>query len=134
MAELLVRVVDKVNPNDPYLDAKCTKRGDVICVQPDGWVWGREEQTNPEWRIVRVPGLSVTQCLGFLAPEIDIDPQHPSKVLQRRAFKLDVDHPDFTALAEGRKGKPAHRFNLDLAGLLARKKAKPPLDDPNVLK
>lgn len=90
MAELLVRVVDKTNP-DPLLDCKLTKRGMVIAVQPDGWQWGFEELANPDWRIIRVPGVDPSQFGGLLAPEPEIDPQNPSRVLQRRAFRLNLD-------------------------------------------
>ena len=92
MAELLVRVVDKVNP-DFYMDCQCTKRGDVIVVQEDGWKWGREEKSLPFYRIIRIPGMSVSEASQFLAPELPIDPLNPSKTLKRRAFKFDLDAP-----------------------------------------
>lgn len=136
MCELLVRVVDKVS-NDPYLDAKLTKRGDVVCVQPDGWVWGKEEQLNPDWRIFRVPGVKRIDALGFEAPELDTDPAQPSRTLQKRAFYLDIDDPvlaDAFAgwLDDARRSVPMRRFDLTIEQLLQLKKAKPPIDDPNV--
>lgn len=91
MAELLVRVVDKRNLNDPYKDAQLTKRGDVIVVCPDGWAWSVKEQTNPEWRIVKLPQMTVSEASVYLAPEMNTDPHNPSRVLQARAFSLDVD-------------------------------------------
>ncbi len=133
MCEMLVRVVDKVN-DDPYLDVQCTKRGDVIAIQPDGWVWGREELRNPDWRIVKVPGVSVTQAAAFLGPELNTDPANPSRMLRRRAFRLDVDAlPDPKGqLGDHKRRNPLHRVNLDHVGLMAFKVAKPPLSDPNV--
>lgn len=89
MAELLVRVVDKVN-EDFYLNCQCTKRGDVIVVQPDGWGWGLEELKNPDWRIIVMPELSLAEAEAMLAPELPVDPLNPSKTLQRRAFKFDL--------------------------------------------
>lgn len=88
MAELLVRIIDKVN-DDPYLDVHCTKRGDVIVVRPDGWAWGQKEINNPEWRIVKLQA-SVSECLQFLSPEL---PQSatPDRMVRKRAFMLDID-------------------------------------------
>lgn len=94
MCELLIRVADKMN-DDPFKDAKCTKRGDVIHVAPDGWPWGNEEKTLPFYRIVRLPGVPLEEAQALLGPELDDDPRNPSRVLQRRAFRLDLDHPDF---------------------------------------
>lgn len=132
MCELLVRVVDKVSA-DPYLDAALTKRGDVIAVQPDGWVWGLEEQRSPEWRILRVPGVSVAAAASLLTPEPETDPQNPSRMLQRRMFRLDLDAPELTGLLASRKGKPAHRADLSIDDLLALRIRKPAIQDPNTL-
>lgn len=99
MAELLVRVVDKVNP-DFYKNIQCTKRGDVILVQPDGWTWGKKELSNPDWRILALPGVDPADLSGLLARELPTDPKTDPKTwpktLQRRAFKLDLDHQDVT--------------------------------------
>lgn len=92
MAELLVRVRDKVNVTDFYADCKCTKRGDVIVVCPDGWPWGDQELTRPEYRLVRLQGVGVAAVTPYLAPELDIDPTHPSRTLQRRLYKIDFSN------------------------------------------
>lgn len=89
MAELLVRVVDKVNNDSVYLDAKCLKRGDVVVVCPDGWVWSDLERKNPDWHIVKVPGMSMSEAQAFTSPEIG-DPKL-NLMLRPRAFKVDVD-------------------------------------------
>jgi hypothetical protein len=90
MCEMLVFVVDRVN-DDPILDAKCYKRGDVVVVCEDGWDWSKEEKLNPDWKIVKAKGLSVDDAASFMAPEPETDPLNPSPVLQRRAFKLKLD-------------------------------------------
>jgi hypothetical protein len=137
MCELLVRVVDKVNHSDPYANAKCTKRGDVIVVQRDGWPWGVQEQLDKQYRIVKVPGLSVDDASSLLAGEPEVDPQNPSRMLQARLFRLDLDAFDAatcTWLAEPRRNrKPMHKVGLTLAQLLALRVRKDALDDPNVL-
>lgn len=97
MAELWVRVIDKVNP-DFYLNCGCTKRGDVIVVQEDGWPWGKEEIASPDHQIVKIPGVPAAKFEAFLAPERSQDGKQ-SRTLQRRAFKLDLA-ADLKALAQ----------------------------------
>lgn len=89
MAEMLVRTIDKVNKEDVYLDVKCTKRGHVIAICPDGWQWSETERTAPYWTIVKVPGVSVEDLSAYLAPEPG-DPRM-NRMLQCRAFKFDLD-------------------------------------------
>src|SRR6185312_2698393 len=74
MCELLVRGVDKTNHDCPYLDAQCLKRGDVVVAVEDGWQWGRAEIENLDWRIVRLPGVSLKQAQTLLGPEMNADP------------------------------------------------------------
>jgi hypothetical protein len=114
MCELLVRVVDKIN-DDPYLDAQCSKRGDVIVVVEDGHAWGREEIANPDWTIIKVPGVAAKDATGFVARELNYSEQ-PNYMLQKRAFAFDLTQ------------RPT-----DLQSLLAAKVRKPALDDPNIL-
>ena len=70
MCEVLIRVVDNVQ-TDPILNAQCTKAGDIIHVAADGWPWGKEELINPEWRIVKLPGVSPSLLLDLLEVEFD---------------------------------------------------------------
>lgn len=49
--EALVRIVDKGAAED------CSKRGDVITIQADGWAWSSAELANPDWLIIVVSGL-----------------------------------------------------------------------------
>jgi hypothetical protein len=135
MAEFLVRVVDKVN-SDIYLDSKCLKAGDVVVVCPDGWGWGAEELINPDWRIVAIPAISVTQAQAFLGTELDIDPTKPSRMLRRRAFKIDLSLLPVawqTWITDNTRTAPIKTFSGAVAQVLALKAAKTPLVDPNVL-
>jgi hypothetical protein len=92
MAELLVRVVSKLNPDDVYKDVKLTKRGDVIMVVPDGWGWSIEEKTNPDWRIVKWPSETVVNASTLLTPELpEVETTIPDPMLQRRGFYLNLD-------------------------------------------
>lgn len=137
MCELLIRIRDKVNA-DPYLDAKCTKRGDVIVVLEDGWGWAQGELTNPDWRILRVPAVTVGQAAAFVTPEVDTDPAHPSRVLQRRGFRINLEgiaiNGAWTAwIADDTRAAPARTLSATLAQLTALRVKKPALIDPNVL-
>lgn len=96
MAELLIRVVDKIH-DDFYRNTKMTKRGDVIAAKPDGWPWGKDELNDPRWRIVCLPGISLAQAESFLAEEPEKDPANPSRTLQRRAFKFNLDWAELPA-------------------------------------
>lgn len=88
--ELLVRVVDKRDFKDPVMDAKLTKAGDVIAVKEDGSDWGLEELKNPEWRIVRVPGMKESEAFSLMQPELPptLDKEYP--LLRKRALRLDL--------------------------------------------
>lgn len=136
MAELLIRVIDKIGA-DPYQDAQLTKRGDVIVVCPDGWPWSEEERTNPMWRILAVPDLSISEASILLAPERDTDPRHPSRVLQRRAFHLDLDGPTFLPLQKDLQDATRAQGLISIAVPLTAWRtavlAKPALSDPAVL-
>lgn len=132
MCELLVRVVDKINP-DPYLNVGLTKRGDVIAVCPNGWNWGTAELSNPEWRIICLPNVTETEVASLLQPEVNTDPLNPSKMLQRRAFKLDLDHPTLASEVSGKRNKSKHTLNINFGQVNSMKLAKPPIPDPNIL-
>lgn len=89
--ELLVFVQDKVHA-DFYMDTKMPKRGDVISVAENGHQWGLQELAHPMFRVVVVPDLDQDEAEMLLAPEVNQDVKNPSKTLQYRAFKLDLDH------------------------------------------
>lgn len=135
MCEILVRVVDKTNP-DPYLDVGCTKRGDVIAVVEDGWGWGAEELRNPEWRIVKLPNVPAAMAQNFLAGEVDTDPARPSRMLRKRAIHLDLaSFPKAaqTWLADATRAEPARSVTITPAQFGKLKIVKTKVADPNVL-
>lgn len=100
MAELLVRVVDKTNPNDAAADRLLPKAGDVIDVHPDGWAWSKAELSNPEWRILRIPDLDVGSLDDLMQPIMDA-----TGALNRRRRKgFNLTAPDLARLiAEGQQ-------------------------------
>lgn len=92
--QLLVRVVDKINPKDPVKNAQLTKAGDVIVYKPDGQEWGTEELNNPDWRIIHVPDMTEEHAISLVSSELPVDLHNPSHMLQRRAMKLDIKKLD----------------------------------------
>ena len=148
MAELLVRSTDSIN-DDFYLNTKCTKRGDVIVACPDGWNWGTLELTHSFWRIVLAPAMTLAQAQSFLDGEKDIDPLHPSKTLQIRAVKFNLDDPAHPQpfkdyIADDTRVAPMIKLveaspkvgetALPVTAIMAAKIVKPPIVDPGIIK
>lgn len=89
MCEFLIRVKDKGSDPDPVKDALISKRGHVIACQPDGWGWTKAEQDNPEWVIVKMPGVDPSEYASMIASVNDgTQPLNPT--LARRAFSFDL--------------------------------------------
>jgi hypothetical protein len=135
MCEILVRVRSK-SSDDPVLDCKLTKRGDVIVARPDGWAWGAQELANPDWRIIRLPAVPLDEAEAMLAPEPETDPQNPSRMLQRRAFRLDLDslpQPVRDWLADDSRQQPALAAGVTADQFRALKRRKPAVPDPAVI-
>ena len=137
MCEILF-VARSRRSDDPYTDVKCYKRGDAIHIAPDGWPWGSIELTNPGWRIVALPNVTESQAESFLTPEPAVDPQNPSRMLQRRAFKLDISNVTIplairTWFQDDDRVQPIRTINMTPSQFLALRVQKDPVPDPNVL-
>ena len=56
MSELLVKLTDNRNLNDPVADIEgCWKRGDPVIMKPDGWQWGSGEGP-PDFTVIKFEG------------------------------------------------------------------------------
>jgi len=122
MAELLVRVVDKVNPNDPDLDLQCLKRGDVVAIGEDGWPWSGKELSNPDWKVMYFPGASVSAAESYLMPEYASGPEDAELIMLRpRAFAFNL-----------LSAAPQTTFSGGDDEMLSFQIAKPPLQSPDV--
>lgn len=86
--ELLIRVVDRVS-DDPVRHHQLTKCGDVIAYQPDGGPWGIEDLRNPDWRIVRVPGLAEAEARALVGEELPRGPAAHECLLRPRGMRVD---------------------------------------------
>lgn len=134
MAELLVRVVDKQKSGDPYQDRHLSERGCVICIMPDGHVWSKREQSNPEWIIIKIPGINPNHISHFTAKQIGYGNSESEKinlVLRRWQYKLNIDllqtmFADSTIRQEFKKNpsKSLHRLLYEL------KETLPDIEDP----
>lgn len=137
MCELLVFVRDKVNPDDKFKDARLYKAGDVVVVVPDGWNWGLRELDNPDWRIVKMPGVDPeAQAVKALTDvEFNIGSRDVKNVLRRRSVKLDlasISEPGFAEYLADDKRQQAS-FTLASAKVLAAVALKPAIRDAEVI-
>jgi len=120
MSELLIRIVDKVNPNDPALDLQCLKRGDVVTIGEDGWGWSAKELANSDWKVMYFPGASMSAAQSYLAPELPNGPDDLSPK-RRRAFAFNL-----------LSAAPQTTFSGGDEELMSFQIAKPPLEEPDV--
>lgn len=130
MAELLIRVHDKINA-DFYLNCQCAKRGDVIVICEDDWGWSAIERTTAEWRILRAPE-SAADLSGLLAPEPATHPTRRSRTLQRRQFHLDLDRmtgPLKQYIDDDSRAAPLFALAAGEIGNYHRRR--PPIADPS---
>lgn len=102
MAEILIRVRDKEGHN-PLLPGE----HEVVVVCPDGWGWSHLELSNPDWRVVLLPGMSVSEARRWESPE-NVDPE--VFVRRRRHFKLtpeQLSSSDQLWYADDSRSEPA---------------------------
>jgi hypothetical protein len=89
MAEFLIRITDKPGATSNNLRSRA---GDVITIQPDGWVWSEKELTSNFWRIVRIPGLKVDAANDWLDSKFsltELENDGSPKLLARRKNYID---------------------------------------------
>lgn len=136
MAELLIRTVNKPLTGNPDIDRHRTMRGSVVVIVPDGHTWGSQDIANPDWMILRLPGVSpelLAQFVGSDAGYGSRDAELASRTLRRRAFRLDLVAlkalTDDPATLRDLLTQPAKAVTLVL-GLV---RAAPVIDDPAVI-
>lgn len=119
MCEMLVRTRDKAPLDTPEAQARVSQRGDVIDICDDGWAWTYAERTNPDWTLVKLPGVDKEKMSAFLGSE----PGDPllNKYLRRRAFSFDI------------AGYQSGVIPKDQTQALAMKMQKPPVVDVAVI-
>ena len=136
MSELLIRVVDRTNPNDAEKDAVLAKRGDVIEVKADGAFWTPRELTNPAWRILSLPNVSVAAASILLAAELPSGPLDRSlKRIRARRVNVDgINAGGWAAwLADSSRAQPLRTLNVSEAQFLSFVETKLALPNPAVI-
>lgn len=90
MAEFLIKAVDATHA-DPEKHARgCYKRGDIVCVMPDGHQWGRLEGL-PNFVVLKIPGVSHIKAAAYMESHEDRTDPVNTVTLLRRKFRLRVD-------------------------------------------
>ena len=135
MAEFLVCATDQVS-GDFYENAQLMKRGDVVSIKRDGFMWGRIESVSANYRVLAVPGPRPDAFPSLLAREADPTPETYSKVLQFRGFYINFEAlPPEPGLAEYLASGPRTKSRMVLQGgveaLQAAIATRPALVDPN---
>jgi hypothetical protein len=94
MCELLVCWADVTSP-DFYNNAVLPKKGDVIAIGDDGGVWGVQELSRPDWRIISIPLVDASAMADLTTGEIPsaavlaLSPGVPPRTLQFRGSLFD---------------------------------------------
>lgn len=90
MAELLIRAANNAtaHTNATLELSGAYKRGDIVVVKPDGWLWGSAEGP-PVFVKVKIPGLAVNTAESWIARQVsDVD---PTITIKRRLWGVKVE-------------------------------------------
>lgn len=126
--QVLLRVTDKINTNDPKLDAKCLKRGDVVVIVDDDHNWGTQDLTNPDWRIIKAPNMTQETADLIMQEQADFAEAN-TDLLKRRKFSLDFSSPTFSPsliafLTDNNRPTPIYETTIADADIFALAKEK----------
>lgn len=136
MAQMLLTVVGQYNPDDPYMDARLPKPGDILAIQTDDAEWGQFELTHPEWRIIVLPSHTAESLQYLLEDEKPTSPGQ--KMVQYRAFYLNLSAPQLPAnlkayLADNTRAQPKFVVTSGEQAIINVLQQKSQRPDPNVI-
>lgn len=97
MCEALVMVQDKQG-FDPKANALSDRPGDVIVVCEDGWPWTKLELTNPNWCVLKMPGMPVAAFAAMVPPVLDA----AGRMVAKHSMNFDLSNPAMAAVAAGK--------------------------------
>ncbi|HCZ47705.1 MAG TPA: hypothetical protein DCZ11_01720 [Gammaproteobacteria bacterium] len=97
MADVLLRVRDKPHQLLPGANGMSLGRGDVVTVRETPWPWTPAELSHPDWRILRLPNVSVAALGLLLRPQQD----ETLRVTRKRGAKVDLDSLDVPVALRG---------------------------------
>ena len=85
MAELLIKNVDAWGDL-----SERSRKGDIIVVRPDGWVWGKEE-CPPRFVVVKLKGVAEKDVKHYEQPLMsEPDKDGKTTMLKRRKYAIDT--------------------------------------------
>ncbi len=85
MAEFLIINKDHEHDDKNKSIRSCWKIGDIVHVVKDGHIWGSEEVKENEFRIVKVPRMSVEEGQKYCLPWLNND----GSMYRRSFWKYD---------------------------------------------
>ena len=139
--DILIRVKDRIHP-DPVKNAFNTKRGDVVEILPeDGRQWGRLDLSNPDYRIIRISGVTPTERLAFKRTGRRHEmPDGTFSLPRQRDIYIDLDDPSIPLVVrnwinDDKRAVPLLDLSgrITLAQLRSLVKTRDPYPDPRIL-
>jgi hypothetical protein len=123
LADLLIRIRDKETSGDAETDALQFKAGDVVAVCDTPWPWSTTELTNPDWRILRLPLVTVQEVNDLLIPQLGAENVQGNTPLRRKRGKR-IGIEGFTGqvrqwIDDGTRAEPILSRNFTLAQIQA---------------
>lgn len=93
MAEMVIRVAPAELSGNPDVDRKRQPQGAVLDILPDGHPFSDAERKNPNWAIIKFPGVKVSALMGYMA----CDPEYKDdQVRTGRRWRFVVDIAELT--------------------------------------
>lgn len=89
--ELLIMAVDKFNPDSVINQSGCYKKGDIVCIRPEGSEWGAKESL-PMFLVVKAD-LTEQEIEEFvkLEKETILNTDGETEIKTRRKYKFDFE-------------------------------------------
>lgn len=94
MCEALIHFTDQLPSTDPNYALRYLAF-DIIVVCDDAWPWTEAELTNPNWRVLKVPGVAASFGAQFAAPRYDA----AGNLIRKRDYCIDSTQVPSTVLA-----------------------------------
>jgi hypothetical protein len=92
MADILIRIRDKETSGDAETDALQFKSGDVVVICETPWPWSVAEQTNPDWRILRLPLVTAQQMSDLMLPQLgSVDANGNTPLRRKRGKRIGIE-------------------------------------------
>lgn len=78
------------------------QKGDIVCVRPDGWEWGKSE-CLPDFIVYKIPGMTVEEAMKYEEPvyenKVNVLGDTVPEVVKFRKHQIPVDVVDADKIA-----------------------------------